>query len=119
MDITNCLPSPPQVLRLAMSLLNASPLGRRCSVEGHQSPAEFDVNLNTDTGFFPPRPLPRLPAAFEIWETALKEANESLSLGDNDWDEHRTRAGERWRANIASVGTKSSCARKPELTYGS
>jgi len=109
MDITNFLPSPPQVLRLAVSLLNASVLGPRCSVaDVHPSPAEFDVNINTDTGFFPSRPLPRLPAAFEIWEAALEVARECLVLGDNDWDLNKTRAGERWRASIVSVSTRLS-----------
>jgi indoleamine 2,3-dioxygenase len=117
MDITNCLPSPPQLLRLAMSLLNTSVLGPRCSVtDGHPSPTEFDVHINEDTGFFPPRPLPRLPATFEIWEAALEEATQSLVLGDNDWDAGKTRAGERWRANIASVSTESSAACDPGLT---
>lgn len=109
MEIAKCLPSPPHMLRLAMSLLNTSALGPRCSVaEEHPGPADFDVNINTDTGFFPSRPLPRLPAAFEIWETALEEAKESLVLGDNDWDVNQTRAGERWRANITSVSARSS-----------
>jgi indoleamine 2,3-dioxygenase len=103
MDITNFLPSPPQVLRLAMSLLNASVLGPRClAADGHRSPTEFDVHINEDTGFFPPRPLSRLPSAFRIWETALEEASQSLVLGDNDWDADKTRAGERWRTNIAA-----------------
>jgi indoleamine 2,3-dioxygenase len=117
MDITNFLPSPPQALRLAISLLNSSVIGPRCSAtEGHLSPADFDVNINTDTGFFPSRPLPRLPVTFEIWETALEEARQSLNLGDNDWDASKTRAGERWRANIASVSTKSSGIRNVDLT---
>src|ERR1700720_1453320 len=115
MDIT--LLSPPQVLRLAMSLLSTSVLGRRCSVaEVHPSPAEFDVNIQTDTGFFPPRPLPRLPAAFGIWETALEEAKRSLVLGDNDWDESKIRAGERWRENIASVSAGIFRLYNPLLT---
>jgi indoleamine 2,3-dioxygenase len=90
-----------------MSLLNASVLGPRCSVtDTRPSPTIFDVHINEDTGFFPPRPLPRLPATFQIWETALQEATQSLVLGDNDWDASKTRAGERWRTGIASVSTR-------------
>jgi len=117
MDITNCLPSPPQVLRLAISLLNASVLGPRCSVtEANPSPTDFDVHINEDTGFFPPQPLPRLPSAFETWEKALEEATRSLVLGDNDWDANKTRTGERWRTAIASVRTTSSRACDHRLT---
>lgn len=117
MDITNCLPSPPQLLRLAMSLLNASVLGPRClAAEAHRSPTEFDVHINEDTGFFPPRPLARLPAVFRIWETALEEATQSLVLGDNDWDANKTKAGERWRAKIVSVSTTFMDAYEHVLT---
>lgn len=117
MDITNCLPSPPQVLRLAMSLLNSSVLApHRPVAEPHPSPVDFDIHINAETGFFPPRPLPRLPATFEIWEAALEEATSSLCLGDNDWDASKTKAGERWRADIASVSTESARAKNLGLT---
>ena len=104
MDITNCLPSPPQVLRLAISLLNSHALGpRRVLSDAHRTPIDFDVHINAETGFFPPRPLPRLPAVFKIWEVALEEANQILCLGDNDWDASKTKAGQQWRDNIVSV----------------
>ena len=106
MDITNCLPSPPQVLRLAVSLLNSYALApRRALSDGHRTPLDFDIHINAETGFLPPRPLPCLPAAFKIWEVALEEANQTLCLGDNDWDASKTKAGEQWRNNIVSVST--------------
>jgi indoleamine 2,3-dioxygenase len=107
MDIASFLPSPTRALRLVMSVLNASVLGPHCTVSGGSpTPADFDVHINAGTGFFPPRPPPHLPAAFDDWETALSEATQSLTLGDNDWDASKTKAGEQWRKNIASVRFK-------------
>ena len=40
--------------------------------------AEFQISR--ETGFLPPAPLERLPPAFELWERALADANETLSL---------------------------------------
>lgn len=117
MDVGNFLPSPAQAWRLTMSALNASVLGPRRSISGgNPTPTDFDVHINAGTGFFPPRPLPRLPAAFEIWETALNEATQSLTLGDNDWDASKTKAGEQWRKKIASVSHKCVDACEHKLT---
>lgn len=108
MDLINLLPSPPHFfklfLRLTLSLLNSTlSASHRRTIEEHRSPVDFDVDVRT--GFFPRHPLPKLPAAFGIWERALKEANGSLSLGEDVGEEHsasRVR-GEAWRSHIQSV----------------
>lgn len=66
-------------------------------------PKDFDVDH--DTGFFPPEPLPKLPSAFSIWEDALIEAQETLSLGEDESDEAKAKrpAGSQWREQIRSV----------------
>lgn len=68
-------------------------------------PQDFDVDH--DTGFFPPEPLPTLPEVFSRWEDALIEAQEILSLGEDESDEAKAKRadGERWRANIRSVSS--------------
>ncbi|KAF8077770.1 Indoleamine 2,3-dioxygenase [Lyophyllum atratum] len=105
MDVINLLPSPPHFFRLffrlALSLftstLNAN--HRRAIVE-RRSHSDFDVD--SETGFFPTRPLPRLPEMFEIWEHALAEANGNLPLGEDDREEAilRRPLGETWRSGI-------------------
>jgi indoleamine 2,3-dioxygenase len=69
----------------------------------HFCPKDFDVDHNT--GFFPPEPLPSLPSAFSLWEDALVEAQETLSLGEDEAEEAKAKrpAGEQWRAKIQSV----------------
>lgn len=104
MDIINLLPSPPQVLRLALSLLNSTVIGNhRRACDGRSAPIDLDVD--DETGFFPRKPLPRLPKTFEIWENALTEAAGALSLGEDDSEEAvgKREAGEKWRAVVRSV----------------
>jgi indoleamine 2,3-dioxygenase len=101
MDIINLLPSPPQVFRLALSLLNST-VNRRTADE-HSSPINFDVDVAS--GFFPRHPLPRLSNTFEIWEKALAQATETLSLGEDESESalEKRLNGEVWRNNVKSV----------------
>lgn len=64
---------------------------------------DFDVDANT--GFFPPRPLSRLPAPFDLWERALVDTQGALSLGDDESPAAIAKrlTGERWRSAIRSV----------------
>ena len=109
MDVINLLPSPPHFFRLffrlAYSLFNSTVNAtHRKVVAERRSLVDFDIDV--DTGFFPRRPLQRLPAKFEIWERALAEANAYLSLGEDQSDEamRKRPAGEAWRCNIRAVG---------------
>lgn len=102
MNIYSHLPSAPEALRLSKSLLRSFLGPRSTPAENQPTPIEFDVHINSDTGFFPPQPLARLTGPFEIWESALDEAKENLVLGDNDWDASKTQAGVEWRARVAS-----------------
>lgn len=71
-------------------------------------PADFDVNLQTDTGFFPSQPLPKLQKPFDVWEDVLSEAPDVLKLGEDLLGDSKERTnGERWRQQIRSVSLKS------------
>jgi len=61
------------------------------------SSSAFDVNIRTNTGFYPMAPLPRLPDAFAVWENALSTAKRELVLGEDIPDNDRTQraTGER------------------------
>lgn len=105
MSIINHLPSPSEIFRLTLSLLNSTLIAsnRRVPDGGRHSLTKFDVD--PESGFFPPHQLPRLPEEFDIWEIALTEAQDTLSLGEDgsEMAMERRAAGEVWRANIRSV----------------
>lgn len=108
MDVINILPSPPHFFRLffrlAASLLHSTlNTSRRRLVEQRVLQTDFDIA--SDCGFFPPQQLKRLPHAFNIWEDALAEASDKLTLGDDDRDEANEKRplGEAWRAAVREV----------------
>ena len=108
MEIINVLPNPPLFfrlfLRLALSLLNSTLNTNYCySVQDKRPPTAFD--LHPHTGFFPPRPLPKLPRQFVIWEDALRDANSNLGLGEDNSEGAIAKRpfGEKWRSNIVAV----------------
>lgn len=74
----------------------------------HPVPADFDINFHTNTGFLPPRPLPKLQEPFDVWEHALSQAQHVLKLGEDLLEEDsRERAeGELWRQRIRSVSLR-------------
>ncbi|TFK42452.1 Indoleamine 2,3-dioxygenase [Crucibulum laeve] len=106
MDIINVLPSPPQFFhlffRLSLSMFHSTINANYRRTITERSPAAFDVD--PQTGFFPRQPLPRLPQTFEIWEKALREANENLSLGEDESEEAIAKRpfGEHWRTSVMS-----------------
>jgi len=91
MDVINLLPSPPHFFRLffrlALSLFNSTFNANHYRTIAERRPHMDFFNLDSETGFFPPQPLPRLPEMFDIWEHALAEANGNLCLGDDDREE--------------------------------
>ncbi|PPQ98803.1 hypothetical protein CVT24_003357 [Panaeolus cyanescens] len=108
MDFVGVLSSPPTFLslclKLAHSLINSSylPFSQRKAIADRPTPASFDVHLTT--GFFPQQPLPRLTGRFARWEQALLQANNNLSLGEDESEEALSKRpfGEAWRSEIAS-----------------
>jgi indoleamine 2,3-dioxygenase len=64
-----------------------------------------EFQISRETGFLPPAPLQRLPPAYELWERALADANDTLSLGEDDSEEavSRREASEQWRQRLREV----------------
>lgn len=103
MNVVDLLPSPHQYFSLAVSLLQSTVANARRPIEKRPCPVDFDVDVNS--GFFPRQPLPHLCGAFAIWEVALTEAGEKLSLGEDDSEEALSKraTGELWRSEVLSV----------------
>lgn len=98
-------------LRLLSFLANADvrQIARslRGSLTQDRTLCQVDFDVDSQTGFFPPQPLPALPEPFARWEQALADAQGALSLGDDESPEAlaKRQAGERWRARVKSVST--------------
>lgn len=104
MNVIDLLPSPQQYFSLAVTLLQSTVDNyARKPVPRRRAPVDFDVDVNT--GFFPRSPLPHLSGAFEVWETALRDAGEKLSLGEDDSEAALSMrgTGELWRSQVLSV----------------
>lgn len=108
MDIVNLLPSPPlffgQFVRLALSLLKSTVHNNyRRSIQDRRTLVDFDVD--SQSGFFPRRPLPRLTGAHDLWEAALVQACRNICLGadTNPQNLEKHAFGDRWRNEIADV----------------
>ncbi|KAG8217683.1 Indoleamine 2,3-dioxygenase [Butyriboletus roseoflavus] len=101
------LPSPLHMLNDALWILQSLQASRRASPEVQPVPADFDVNLQTNTGFFPPQPLPKLQKPFDIWEDALSQAQNVLKLGEDLVGDHSREQteGDLWRERIRSLPT--------------
>lgn len=97
------LPSPVHLVNDLISLLRSA--SRRVTADAKPNPADFDVNIQTNTGFLPPSPLPNLQKPYDVWEDALSEAQRVLKLGENLPETHTEEraAGEHWRERIRSV----------------
>lgn len=103
------LPSPFHLLNDALWVLQSLRASGRVSPEVHPIPADFDVNIQTDTGFFPPQPLPKLQKPFNVWEDALSQAQDVLKLGEDLVGDHSSERaeGELWREQIRSVSSEN------------
>jgi indoleamine 2,3-dioxygenase len=88
------------VLSLYNSYFRTAP---RLSLPERRSLCDFDVDPHT--GFFPPKPLARLPSSFDLWENALASASGCLCLGDDDSEEAtlKHKYGQKWRDDVDSV----------------
>ena len=77
----------------------------RASLTQDRNLCQIDFDVDPNTGFFPPQPLPKLPEPFSLWEQAMADAQGRLSLGDDESPEAISKrpAGERWRARVRSV----------------
>ena len=71
------------------------------------NPQQKDFELDPDTGFMLPHPLPKLPSGFQLWEYALAQARESVSLGldESDSTVSKREASRKWREEVSSVST--------------
>ena len=69
---------------------------------------QVDFDVDQKTGFFPSKPLPRLPEQFAVWEHAMSSAQGNLSLGDDESPAALAKRsyGERWRATVRSVSAR-------------
>lgn len=107
MNPIDLLPSPFYLFESVLSVLNSVQLSRKEAPHPQPTPADFDVNIQTNTGFLPSKPIPRLPESHSSWEDALTRAQQVLVLGVNITEEDtQTRAdGELWRAQIRAVNT--------------
>ncbi|KAF8559743.1 Indoleamine 2,3-dioxygenase [Imleria badia] len=99
------LPSPFNLFNDALWVLQSLHASRRVSREVHPVPADFDVNLHTNTGFLPPQPLPKLQEPFDVWEDVLSQAPHVLKLGEDllEDDARERTEGELWRQRIRSL----------------
>jgi indoleamine 2,3-dioxygenase len=98
--------SPSHLFSNVLSVLNSVQLLSRKEAPGAQpTPADFEVNLQTNTGFLPEKPIPRLPEAYSAWENALTRAQEVLVLGENltEQDTESRADGELWRSQMRGV----------------
>lgn len=98
--------SPSHLFTNVISVLNSVQLLSRKEAPGAQpTPADFEVNLQTNTGFLPEKPIPRLPEAYSAWEDALTRAQEVLILGENITEDNiKSRVdGELWRSQMREV----------------
>ncbi|KDR81743.1 hypothetical protein GALMADRAFT_239926 [Galerina marginata CBS 339.88] len=107
MDIVNVLQTPPIFFRLffklALSLFNSTINVNYKVAPEWRSQSSYDID--TRSGFFPPKPLEPLSAEYSIWEDALRDANGNLSLAEDESEEaiEKRAFGEQWRSNIVSL----------------
>ncbi|KAL1746274.1 Indoleamine 2,3-dioxygenase [Schizophyllum fasciatum] len=61
-----------------------------------------DFDVSESTGFMPPRPLPKLQGRYGLWEAALRDAADSVSLGSDEAEEatQKRESGSTWRKAI-------------------
>ncbi|KAH8099588.1 Indoleamine 2,3-dioxygenase [Cristinia sonorae] len=100
----NVIPSPLHMLQRAHSAFDMKTIERALNLTrpGGFVPQHYDVDPHT--GFFPPQPLPRLPATHAIWEDALLKAQKCLFLAENQSEQALAmrQQGECWRDAIRS-----------------
>jgi len=113
----NLLSSPFRIFDDALFILQSLRPSRWVSHEVHPVPADFDINIDTNTGFLPPQPLPKLQEPFDVWEDALSQAQNVLKLGEDllGGDSRERTEGELWRQRIRSVSSENVSNMTPVL----
>ncbi|KAF8205721.1 Indoleamine 2,3-dioxygenase [Mycena galopus ATCC 62051] len=103
MNVVDLLPSPHQYYSLAVSLLQST-LDNYARRPAQKCPTQVDFDVDANTGFFPRSPLTPLCGAFAVWEAALDEAAEKLSLGEDGSEVAISKrvTGELWRSQVLS-----------------
>ncbi|KAJ6502079.1 Indoleamine 2,3-dioxygenase [Mycena sanguinolenta] len=103
MSVIDLLPSPHQYYTLAVSLLQSA-LDNYTHRPAQKRPLQVDYDVDAHTGFFPRSPLTPLSGAFGVWEAALSDAAEKLSLGEDDSEAAMSKrvTGELWRSQVLS-----------------
>ncbi|KAL6301590.1 Indoleamine 2,3-dioxygenase [Sparassis latifolia] len=78
-----------------------------------------DLDVDPNTGFFPPKPLPRLPQKFELWERALVDARRVLTLAEDHREESIAKRpeGELWRGTIRSWPVLNTSILHDDIRY--
>jgi indoleamine 2,3-dioxygenase len=105
MDYTNALPDASSLVRLLLKVMNPRRLTGDTRSRTMLPMDQYDID--SVTGFFPPQALPRLTGPYEAWESALDEATEKLSLGEDTRAQAKAKRadGDSWRVHIRSVST--------------
>ena len=103
MDIFNLLPTPGDFL--GSGLVDYVRQTLKAPPRDHRSRIDFDVD--PASGFIPRSPPRPLQGAFSLWEAALTEAPDVITLGEDlsDGALDKRAAGELWRLKIRSVST--------------
>ena len=81
-------------------------VGPQAGVPDTTTVAAHDFDVDARSGFMPPQPpLARLPAAWDLWETALEQAVfRKLELGSvKDLTREKEEESERWRRWVSEV----------------
>ncbi|KAF9527022.1 Indoleamine 2,3-dioxygenase [Crepidotus variabilis] len=107
MELVHILETPPTFLNLFVKLalsLFASILKFHYPKPIQQKRSYTSFDVDSRSGFFPYKPLPKLTGQFLVWEAALDAARGQVSLGEDESDEAIAKRpyGEQWRANIVS-----------------
>ncbi|KAF7311355.1 hypothetical protein MKEN_01037400 [Mycena kentingensis (nom. inval.)] len=100
MNVIDLLPSPHTYFALAVDFVSDWHKAARRSDKPRRAAVDFDVDVHT-SGFFPRQPLPRLSNEFSVWERALSDAPDQLSLWDDATPAQRA-SGEVWRSQVRS-----------------
>ena len=93
------------LVRLFSMLLRASGWLLNCRRRARVPRPLSDFDVDANTGFMPRRPLPKLRGEFELWESALRSAAETIVLGSDESEEaaQKRASGSAWRKAIEQV----------------
>ncbi|CAK5278992.1 unnamed protein product [Mycena citricolor] len=101
MSVIDLLPSPHHCFHSTVSLLRSALSTIR---RGQISLSPVDYDIDEETGFLPPLPLPHLTGDYTFWEIALTEAETEVFLWDDDSEDAMEKrvSSEAWRSKISA-----------------